>query len=72
MKNIALSNGEIEAIKKYLNGEVEIWTEDEEIKENLTSVIDKANEILDELPADYDFGDDMIKWFYDQYNKQNA
>lgn len=51
MKNIALSNGEIEAIKKYLNGEVEIWTEDEEIKENLTSVIDKANEMLDELPA---------------------
>ena len=72
MKNIALSNGEIEAIKKYLNGEVEIWTEDEEIKENLTSVIDKANEMLDELPADYGFGDDMIKWFYDQYNKQNA
>lgn len=72
MKNIALSNGEIEAIKKYLNGEVEIWTEDEEIKENLTSVIDKANEMLDELSADYDFGDDMIKWFYDQYNKQNA
>lgn len=23
-------------------------------------------------PGPGDFGDDMIKWFYDQYNKQNA
>lgn len=40
------------------------------IQKNLDSVINKAEEILDEYPDD-EF-DDLVLWVYDKYNQQQA
>lgn len=57
------------AVKKLYNA----WTrspENPEDQKNLDSVINKAEEILDEYPDD-EF-DDLVLWVYDKYNQQQA
>lgn len=72
MKKIELSADEIKAIKQQLNGEIEVWSATEEQQKHLTSVIDKAESLLDELD-DYDeMGDDMILWFWNKYKAQEG
>lgn len=72
MKKIELSADEIKAIKQQLNGEIEVWNATEEQQKHLTSVIDKAESLLDELDAYDEMGDDMILWFWNKYKAQEG
>lgn len=72
MKKIELSADEIKTIKQQLNGEIEVWNATEEQQKHLTSVIDKAESLLDELDAYDEMGDDMILWFWDKYKAQEG
>ena len=69
---IGLSADEIKAIKQQLNGEIEVWSATEEQQKHLTSVIDKAESLLDELDAYDEMGDDMILWFWNKYKAQEG
>ena len=72
MKKIELSADEIKTIKQQLNGEIEVWNATEEQQKHLTSVIDKAESLLDELDAYDEMGDDMILWFWKKYKAQEG
>nr|DAS12455.1 MAG TPA: hypothetical protein [Bacteriophage sp.] len=72
MKKIELSADEIKTIKQQLNGEIEVWSATEEQQKHLTSVIDKAESLLDELDAYDEMGDDMILWFWNKYKAQEG
>ena len=74
MKMIELSADEIKVIKQQLNGEIELWSATEEQQKLLTSVIDKADALMEELDAYDDLGnymeDGVIGWYYDKYKAQ--
>lgn len=73
MKSIVLSADEIKVIDQQLNGEIEVWSATEEQQRLLTGVIDKANNLLDELDAYEELeneGGDLIAWFYRKYQEQ--
>lgn len=70
MTKIELSADEIKVIHQQLNGEIEVWNADEYQQKNLTSVIHKAEARLEEYPDDYDFGTDLIRWFWNEYQAQ--
>lgn len=72
MKKIELSADEIKVIKQQLNGEIEVWSADDYQRENLTSVIHKAEALMHELKAYEESGDDMILWFWNLYRKQEG
>lgn len=71
MRKIELNEKQIQVIKDQLNGKIEVWNATEEQQKLLTEVIDMADDLLDTMPEDYDFGDDLIKWFYDMYKRQD-
>lgn len=74
MKKIELSADEIKVIKQQLNGEIELWSATEEQQKLLTSVIDKADALMEELDAYDDLDnymeDGVIGWYYDKYKAQ--
>lgn len=72
MSEIVFSADEIRVIQQQLNGEIEVWSATDEQQKHLTSVIEKAEARLDEYPDDYDFGDDLIKWIWGEYQAQQA
>ena len=71
MGKIELNEKQIQVIQDQLNGKIEVWNATEEQQKLLTEVIDMAENLLDTMPDDYDFGDDLIKWFYDMYKRQD-
>lgn len=70
MKKIELSADEIKVIKQQLNGEIEVWNATDDQQKHLTSVIDKAEALDEELG--YEEFDDMIQWFWDKYKAQEG
>ena len=76
MNKIELTAEEIQVIKQQLNGEIEVWNATDEQQKLLTGVLDKADELLDELDAydelDEQFGGDLVKWYYAKYQAQNV
>lgn len=72
MKKIELSADEIKVINQQLSGKIEVWNATEEQQKHLTSVIDKAESLLDELDAYDEMGDDMILWFWNKYKAQEG
>lgn len=71
MKEIILSEKEIEVIQKQLNGQIEVYDVTEEEQEILSNVIDKAYDLMEELDAYEESGEDVIKWFYEKYKNQD-
>ena len=71
MGKIELNEKQIQVIQDQLNGKIEVWSATEEQQKLLTEVIDMADDLLDTMPDDYDFGDDLIKWFWEQYQAQS-
>lgn len=71
-EKIELTPEEIQVINEQLAGKIEVWSATEEQQKHLSNVIDKANALLDTYPEDYEFGDDMIEWFWQQYQAQQA
>lgn len=72
MKKIELSADEIKVIKQQLNGEIEVWNATDEQQKHLTSVIDKAEALLDELNAYDELEGDMILWLWNKYKAQEG
>lgn len=70
MSKIELTPDEINVIHQQLNGEIEVWNATDEQQKHLTNVIDKAEARLAEYPEDYDFGDDLIAWYWNEYQEQ--
>lgn len=58
-----LTEKEKEVIKKYLDGDFDHFTCSEEERVAMTSVIDKANELMEKEDAYDELDDDLIKWF---------
>ena len=71
MGKIELNEKQIQVIQDQLNGKIEVWSATEEQQKLLTEVIDMADDLLDTMPDDYDFGDDLIKWFWEMYKQQD-
>lgn len=73
MSKIELSADEIKVIHQQLNGEIEIYNATDEQQRLLSSVIDKADALLDETDA-YDElevqGNDLVQWFWNKYQEQ--
>lgn len=70
MTKIELSADEIKVIKQQLNGEIEVWNATDEQQKNLTSVIDKASALDEELG--YEVFTDMIQWYWNKYKAQEG
>lgn len=60
---IELAKKEKEVINKYLSGEFDHFTCSDEERVAMTSVIDKANELMEKEDAYDELDDDLIKWF---------
>lgn len=74
MNKIELSADEVKVIEQQLNGEIEVWNATDEQQKSLTSALDKAEALMDELDA-YDELDNymeggLVAWFYDKYKAQ--
>lgn len=72
MEKIILTEREKEVIKLQLDDKIEIWTEDEEIREVLMGVIRKARTLMEELNAYDELGVDLILWFWNKYQAQQT
>ena len=70
MSRIKLSDDEIKIIEKDQRGEFDPFDCTEEEKALMSSVIDKANALMEELEAYEESGDDVVKWFYEKYKAQ--
>ena len=71
MGEIELNEKQIQVIQDQLKGKIEVWNATDEQQALLTQVINMAEDLLDTMPDDYDFGDDLIKWFWEQYQAQS-
>ena len=72
MKKIELSEQEKEVIRQQLNGEFDGWTATEEQQKLMTQVIHKAEDLLEELDEYDTMGDDLILWYWNKYQAQEA
>lgn len=73
MEKIILTEREIELINKYLRGEIEVYNATDEEQEVLGNIIDRADDLMEELDA-YDALDDLefdlLRWYLTMYENQ--
>lgn len=73
MKKIILTEREIELINKHLRGEIEVYNATDEEQEVLGNIIDRADDLMEELDA-YDALDDLefdlLRWYLTMYESQ--
>lgn len=75
MTRIELSDAEVNVIEQQLAGKIEVWSATDEEQTLLSCVIEKAENILDELDAYSELekqGGDLIDWFNRKYKEQAA
>ena len=70
MNRIVLSEDEIKIIEKDRRGEFDEFLCSEEEKRLMMSVLDKAENLMHELEAYEESGDDLLAWFYEKYKSQ--
>ena len=70
MSKIELSELEINVIEKQLANEFDQFDSTDEEKAAMTSAMNKAYALMEELDAYEESGDDVVKWFYDKYKEQ--
>lgn len=70
MSKIELNANQKAVIQKYIDGEFSPFLSNEEDQEAMNQVLDMANELEEELDAYDESGDDLVKWFWEQYQKQ--
>ena len=71
MSKIELNELEIKVIEMQLHGEFDQFDSTEEEQGAMTSVMEKAQALMDELEAYEESGDDVVKWFYEKYKSQS-
>lgn len=73
MGKIILTKREIELINKHLRGEIEVYNATDEEQEVLGNIIDRADDLMEELDA-YDALDDLefdlLRWYLTMYENQ--
>lgn len=73
MEKIILTEREIELINKHLRGEIEVYNATDEEQEVLGNIIDRADDLMEELDA-YDALDDLefdlLRWYLTMYENQ--
>lgn len=70
MNKIVLNEKQKAVIQKYIDGGYSPFFSSTEDQEAMNQVLDMANELEDELDAYDESGDDLVKWFWEQYQKQ--
>lgn len=70
MDKITFTPTQQAVVEKYNAGEYSPFfaTEDEQVAFN--EIVEKAEARLDEYPEDYDFGDDLIAWYWKEYQAE--
>ncbi len=69
-KKIELTEREIEVIKMQLSGDLEMFTGQDEEMDVICVVIEKADELMHELEAYEESGDDLVEWYWNKYQNQ--
>lgn len=70
MEKIVLTDEQKQVIQEQLDGKIEVHSATDEQQRLLMQVIKMAEARLDEYPEDYDFGSDLIAWFWNEYQTQ--
>lgn len=70
MKKIELSKEEKNVIQQYFNHEFDLFTATDEQQTLMGLVIDKAEDLVEELKANDEVEDDLIVWFWNKYESQ--
>lgn len=70
MSKIELNAKQKVVIQKYLDGEYSPFLSNEEDQKSMNQILDMANNLEEELDAYDESGDDLVKWFWEQYQKQ--
>ena len=72
MAKIELSPEEIQVIEKQLKGELNTFFMEENERELIDGVIEKAAALMAELDAYDELDGDLVKWYYNKYKAQQA
>ena len=72
MEKIVLTEKQQELIKKHLDGEYDPFLSTEEEQIAFNEAINMADDLVYELDEYDQMGGDLIKWFWDKYNSQEA
>ena len=67
---IELTPLELAMLKRDLAGEFFPPEQTDEENKALANVIEKADNLMEELDAYDEFGDSLMQWFYDKYQAQ--
>ncbi|MDC2194996.1 hypothetical protein PO081_17075 [Bacteroides thetaiotaomicron] len=70
MDKIALNDKQKDVIQKYKDGRYSPFFSGEDEQAAMNEVIDMANDLMDELEAYDEAGEDLIAWFWDKYQEQ--
>lgn len=70
MNKIVLNESQKAVIQKYLEGKYSPFFSSEDEQVAMNEVIDMANDLMDELEAYDDAGEDLIIWFWGKYQEQ--
>lgn len=70
MDKIALNDKQKDVIQKYKDGTYSPFFSGEDEQAAMNEVIDMANDLMDELEAYDDAGEDLIAWFWGKYQEQ--
>lgn len=70
MNKIVLNERQKAVIQKYLEGKYSPFFSSEDEQGAMNEVIDMANDLMDELEAYDDAGEDLIVWFWGKYQEQ--
>ncbi len=70
MSKIVLDVKQKAVIQKYIDGSYSPFFSNENEQEAMNQVLDMANELEEELDAYDESGDDLLKWFWEQYQNQ--
>ena len=70
MKKIHLTDEQKQVIKEQLDGKIEVHSATPKQQKLLMQVIDMAEARLEECPHGYDFGSDLIAWFWGEFQQE--
>jgi len=72
MAQIELTDEEKQVIEKQLKGELNAFFMEDNERQLIDGVINKASALMAELDAYDELDDDLVKWYYNKYKQQQA
>lgn len=70
MEQIKLTEDHIKVIQQDMRGEISLYGATPYQRKYLSEVLEMALDRLASYPDDYDSGDDLVEWFWNEYQKQ--